>query len=72
VYKVLESAEVVELTVLRQNGASGTAVVHYATEDGTAVAGHDYIATKGKIIFEDGETAKTIAIKLIDDTEPGS
>src|SRR5262249_13141133 len=39
-----------------------------ATVDGTAVAGSDYIATAGTLVFASGETTKTIPIQVIGDT----
>ena len=32
--------------------------VHYATANGTAIAGQDYIPTRGKLVFEPRETAR--------------
>src|SRR5262245_21815261 len=42
--------------------------VSYATADGTATAGTDYTATKGTLVFAPGETSKTVAVPIIDDT----
>lgn len=42
--------------------------VDYATADGTAtVAGNDYLATSGTLIFNAGETNKTIAVSVLGD-----
>jgi hypothetical protein len=38
--------------------------VHYATADGTAVAGSDYQATAGTLTFAPGETSRTITVKV--------
>ncbi|HEY7308917.1 MAG TPA: Calx-beta domain-containing protein [Gemmataceae bacterium] len=48
--------------------------VNYATADGTAKAGTDYIAANGSITFQPGETTKTIAVAIPGDLtpEPGS
>ena len=40
----------------------------YATSDGTAVAGSDYVATEGTITFAPGETSKTIEVEIIADS----
>src|SRR5262245_64252771 len=37
-----------------------TVTVHYATANGTAVAGHDYQATQGTLRFAPGETVKNV------------
>ena len=42
--------------------------VDYFTQDGTAVAGVNYVATNGTLVFADGETSKTIVVPIIDDT----
>ena len=51
---------------------SGTAPyrikVDYATEDDTATAGQDYTAVSGQLIFERGETLKTILVPVLDDS----
>ena len=42
--------------------------VSYRTQDGTARAGSDYTARSGTLVFEPGETAKTVSVPIIDDT----
>ena len=37
------------------------------TSDGVAVAGKDYIAQKGSLVFEDGETKKEIKVAIVTD-----
>jgi len=44
--------------------------VDYATQDGLARAGEDYVATSGRLSFAPGETTKTITVEIIGDTEP--
>lgn len=56
------------LFVLTLDRAATTAVtVGYQTADGTALAGSDYVAQSGSVTFGPGETARTIAVALIDD-----
>ena len=51
------------------NPASTQAVtVDYATSDGTAEAGSDYIATSGTLTIKAGATLNTITIAIIGDT----
>ena len=42
--------------------------VNYATANGTATAGTDYVATSGTAVFGPGEASKTINIPLIQDS----
>ncbi len=57
----------VEFAVTLSRAASGTVTVDYATADGTATAGEDYTATSGTLTFAAGETAKTVAVPVLDD-----
>ena len=41
--------------------------VHYATADGTAIAGEDYTATEGDLVFAPGDTKKTIEVPIVVD-----
>ena len=41
--------------------------VDYETRDGSAEAGEDYVARSGTLIFWPGETAKTVAVRVLDD-----
>ncbi|WP_197997525.1 glycosyl hydrolase family 8 [Gimesia panareensis] len=44
-----------------------TVTVQFHTQDGTAVAGMDYLATSGQLVFQPGETEKTITVLVIGD-----
>jgi hypothetical protein len=46
---------------------SQTVTVNYATANGTAVAGSDYVATSGALTFAPGETEKTVSVTLVRD-----
>jgi hypothetical protein len=46
-----------------------TVTVNYATADGTAKTGQDYIATSGTLTFPPGVTSKTIFVKIINDSD---
>ena len=41
--------------------------VEYATTDGTAVAGQDYTAVDGTLVFFPGEVRKLVPVAVIDD-----
>ena len=71
-----------QLSVAGASGAEGSAVafvvsaastggqtvtVDYATTDGTAVAGQDYLAARGSLDFAPGETRKTVSVATLDD-----
>src|SRR5208282_6821646 len=63
-----ETAGTVFITVVRYNNTNGTTSVHYATADGTAVAGVNYVATSGTLTFSPGQFLVTIPVSLIYDT----
>lgn len=46
--------------------------VAYATANGTAIAGTDFIATSGTLTFNPGETTQTISVEIVDDAEAES
>ena len=46
-----------------------TTSVNFATANGTAVAGSDYIAQSGTLTFNPGETRKTISVAVTGDTQ---
>ena len=66
---VAESAGTAELTASLSGPSGKTVSVDYATSDGTAVAGSDYEAVSGSLMFAPGETEKTISVRVIDDAE---
>ncbi len=45
-----------------------TVTVNYATANGTATAGSDYVAQAGNLSFTPGQTSKTIAVAVAGDT----
>src|SRR5262249_54403677 len=55
-------------TVSLSAPSSSTVAVNYATANGSAVAGSDYVGTSGVLSFAPGETAKTITVSVIGDT----
>ena len=42
--------------------------VNFATANGTAIAGIDYVATSGTLTFASGETTKTVTVAVLDPT----
>jgi plastocyanin len=67
-YSVPENAGSITISVLRVDGSAGAVSVHYATSDGTGMAGKNYTATSGTLNWGDGDTAaKTLSAKVLDD-----
>ncbi|KAL5018651.1 hypothetical protein ScPMuIL_004373 [Solemya velum] len=64
-----ESVGVATVTVVRRNGSDGTVSVKWETKDITAVGGMDYLDTQGVLVFDHGETEKSIEIRIKDDQE---
>ena len=59
--------ETIDFAVSLSRASSGPVAVAYATADGSATAGADYTATNGTLTFTPGETAKTVAVPVLDD-----
>ena len=56
-----------DFAVSLSRAAPGPVSVTWATADGTARAGSDYRARKGKLRFAPGETEKTVSVPVLDD-----
>lgn len=57
------------LTVSRTGSSVGAVTVAYATANGTALSGGDYLATSGTLSWADGDgTDKTITIPIVNDS----
>jgi hypothetical protein len=57
-------------TVSLSDTANERVTVNYATADGTAQAGKDYVATSETLTFDPGQTSKTIAVLVTGDRVP--
>ncbi|HMQ04066.1 MAG TPA: Calx-beta domain-containing protein [Pyrinomonadaceae bacterium] len=67
-YSVGEGAAAAVIIVTRVGGSSGQVTVDFATSNGTAIAGQDYVSTQGTLLWEDGDsTPKGFGIALISD-----
>src|SRR5262249_21731759 len=55
------------ITVTRSGGTASGVSVHYATADGTAMAGVDYVSASGELSFCYGEGSKTFTVPILDD-----
>jgi CSLREA domain-containing protein len=65
---VREDAGAVTVTVTRGYGTHGTVSVDFATADGSAIAGSDYLAVAGTLTFAEGEYVKTFAVPILNDS----
>lgn len=66
-YAVDESAGDLTVTVTRSGGSEGTVSVDFATTDGTALAGEDYVTVSGTLTFPDGDTSESFNVTVLDD-----
>jgi subtilisin family serine protease len=55
-------------TVRLAAAAASTVTLNYATANGTATAGSDYVAQSGVLAFAPGETTKVITVDILGDT----
>ncbi|TDT88397.1 chitinase [Azorhizobium sp. AG788] len=55
-------------TVSLSKATTAPVSLHYATADGTATAGSDYVAGSGTITFAAGETSKVVHVQVNGDT----
>ena len=62
-----DSDAVLSFSVTLNPAQTGTVTVDYATSDGTATAGSDYVSTSGTLIFTPGETGKTVLVPVLKD-----
>ena len=62
-----EDAGTATFTVNRTGGSDGPVSVNFATADGTATAGSDFVGQTGTLNFADGVTSQTITVVITDD-----
>ena len=56
-------------TVSLSNPSAQAVSVGYATADGTATAGSDYVAASGTVSFDPGQTSKSVVVEATGDTQ---
>ncbi len=68
-YSIVEnvSSGTATITVNLSQVSGNTVTINYATSDGSALAGSDYITTSGTVTFDAGVTSQTFDIPIIDD-----
>jgi hypothetical protein len=65
-YSVLESGKNVGIVIQRSGGAASGVVVQFQTSDGTAHAGTNYTGVNSSVMFNAGETTKTVQVPITD------
>lgn len=68
-YTVGEAGGSLLVTVTRSGGSYGSAAIDYSTANGGAVAGSDYTAKSGRLVWTSGDSSsKTFSIMIFNDT----
>ena len=67
-YTVGEAGGAALITVRRAANTNRTVTVDFATSNGTATAGSDYVATNGTLVFAAGDTLKSFAVPILNDS----
>ena len=66
-YTQTESTSPAPITVTLSPAALTTVTVNYATSNGTALAGSDYLTTSGILTFTPGLTLQTLSVPIVND-----
>jgi uncharacterized delta-60 repeat protein len=66
-YTVNENGGYATVTVLRSSGTIGQVSVNFATTNGTAVSGANYVATNGVLTFAAGQSSASFNVQIIND-----
>src|SRR5262249_11788684 len=66
-YTAAENNVVATITVTRTISTTGSSTVQFATQDGTALAGTNYVGVSGTLTFNDGDASETFQVPLIND-----
>jgi len=61
-------SKLMTFTAVLSTAATSEVTVNYATSNGSALAGSDYMATSGTLTFAAGETSKTFTVEVLGDT----
>ena len=64
-YTVVKTGVQAMITVYRTGYTDSVMTVNYATADGTALAGTDYVATDGVLVFTNGVTNLTFSVPIV-------
>ena len=67
-YSIDENAASLSVTITRSGGSAGEVSVDFSTADDTALAGQDYTAASGTLVFADGEMSRNFNVTILDDS----
>ncbi|HEY5914947.1 MAG TPA: Calx-beta domain-containing protein [Verrucomicrobiae bacterium] len=67
-FSVNENGTNAVITITRTNGSTGAVSVRFATTNGTAVAGIDYVGVTNTVTFRDGEVITNTFVPIINGT----
>ena len=65
-----ENAAAITTTVTMSGASASTVTLNWSTSNGTASAGDDYSTAGGTLIFNPGETSKTVSVNVLADNLP--
>ena len=65
-FNVKENGGSAAITVTRTGGISDSIAVNYATSDGTAIAGTDYVPVSGTLVFTNAQVSQTFEVQIND------
>ncbi len=68
-YSVSENDSGLDVIVERTGGSTGEVTVNYATSNGSASAGQDYVATSGMLTFGNNVLSQAFTVSIIDDVD---
>ena len=66
-FSVAENGKFAKITVKLKGKYSGVVTVDFATADGTATAGSDYMPQVGRVVFANKKTSVVVMVPIIDD-----
>ncbi|HEX2268325.1 MAG TPA: Calx-beta domain-containing protein, partial [Pyrinomonadaceae bacterium] len=67
-YGVNEGAGSITITVTRSGNTSASASVQFTTANGSASSDGDYVIATGTLVFAPGQSSRSFAVSIIDDT----
>jgi hypothetical protein len=69
-FVVNEGVGTATIVATRSGGSGGAFTVKYATADGSAVAGTDYLPASGTLTFQPGQTTQTFGVTIVNNGLP--